>query len=394
MIPALRQAFNASFTPEAYARFLAGIDSLTGTHIPFRHNETPVFIDEALLDTMARSGQELLAQVVGNARYHALSDAIIPAQYRVRNEAACPLFVQADFGIIRNAAGALEPRLVEIQGFPSLYAYQPVMAETYRRAYGLDPTLKTLLSGLDLESYWALLRHAILGDQEPENVILLEIDPEHQKTACDFHITEQVTGVKAVCITKIRQEGRQLYYERDGQQVPIHRIYNRCIVDELERKGITAPFDWTADLDVEWAGHPNWYFRLSKFTIPFFDHPHVPRTLFLDRVESIPEDLDNWVLKPLYSFAGLGVSVGPTRAEVDAVTDRENWILQERVRWEPVIETPHGPTQVEVRIMYLWFEGGQPQPVNTIIRTGRGKMMGVDHNKGLDWVGASAAFYR
>jgi hypothetical protein len=183
-----------------------------------------------------------------------------------------------------------------------------------------------------------------------------------------------------------------LFYRRDGRRVAIERIYNRCIVDELDRLGVVAPFDWNANLDVEWAGHPNWYFRLSKFTIPFLKHAHVPETLFLDRVAHLPNDLENWVLKPLYSFAGLGVAVGPMREQVEQVANPADYILQRRMRWEPVIDTPEGPTQIEVRIMYLWFEGGDPQPVNTIVRTGRGKMMGVDFNKGLTWVGASAAF--
>jgi hypothetical protein len=55
-----------------------------------------------------------------------------------------------------------------------------------------------------------------------------------------------------------------------------------------------------------------------------------------------------------------------------------------------VIDTPEGATKIEVRIMYVWLEG--LRPVNTIIRMGRGAQMGVDHNKDMEWVGASAAF--
>ena len=35
------------------------------------------------------------------------------------------MFVQADFGLDQE----LRPPLVEIQGFPTLYAYQPLLAE-------------------------------------------------------------------------------------------------------------------------------------------------------------------------------------------------------------------------------------------------------------------------
>jgi hypothetical protein len=206
-------------------------------------------------------------------------------------------------------------------------------------------------------------------------------------------MTERKLGISTVCITKLKRDGRKLFYERDGKQIPVERIYNRTIVDELERRGIEPPFDWRDDLDVEWAGHPNFYFRISKFSLPFLKHPSVPRSLFLDRVEDLPDDLENWVLKPLYSFAGLGVSVGPSREEIDRIPpqERANWILQERIEFMPVIETPHGFTKAEIRLMYIWLD--KPVPVNTIIRMGRGKMMGVDHNKNMEWVGGSATLY-
>jgi uncharacterized protein (UPF0248 family) len=257
-------------------------------------------------------------------------------------------------------------------------------------AYDLDPSLRYLLSGLDLPGYKELLGRAILGGHDPENVILLEIDPQNQKTLADFILTERMLGVRAVCITAIRKEGRRLFYERDGRHIPIHRIYNRAIVDELERRAIAPAFDFRDDLDVEWAGHPNDYFRISKFSIPYLRHPSVPQTWFLDQLHHIPRDTANYVLKPLFSFAGLGVRIGPTRDEVTAIPQeqRRDYILQERVNFEPVIETPFGKTRAEIRIMYIWLD--ELLPVSLLVRMGRGAMMGVDHNKNMEWVGASA----
>jgi hypothetical protein len=234
------------------------------------------------------------------------------------------------------------------------------------------------------------LGRAILGGHHPENVILMEVDPLHQKTVADFLLTEKMLGVRAVCITKIRQEGRRLYYEVEGRRIPIQRIYNRAIVDELERRHIAPAFDLRDDLDVEWAGHPNDYFRISKFSIPYLHHPSVPRTWFLDKLAEIPPDTENYVLKPLFSFAGLGVRIGPPRDEVLAIPPerRADYILQERVNFEPVIDTPFGMTRAELRIMYIWLD--ELQPVSLLVRMGRGAMMGVDHNKNLEWVGASA----
>jgi hypothetical protein len=393
MIPSLRTQFNANFTPAKYRAFLRRMDEVCGTHVSFRLSETPCFFPKELIDRMAANGKELIRQLVGNPAYLAKSELAVPAEFKVPNEPAHPMFVQVDFGLVRDATGELQPKLVELQAFPSLYAYQGPLAEAYLDAYGLDRRLKYLLSGLEPSSYRELLRRAIVADHDPENVILMEIDPQHQKTLPDFLLTEQTLGVKTVDIVDIKKDGSRLYYDRGGKRVPIRRIYNRAIVDELERKNVKLDFDWRDDLDVEWAGHPNWYFRISKFSIPYLKHASVPKTWFLDRLSNIPDDLENYALKPLYSFAGLGVVIAPTRQDIAAIPaeKRPYYILQERMHFEPVIETLFGGTKAEVRVMYIWLD--ELVPVLTIIRMGRGLMMGVDHNKNMEWVGASAGFY-
>jgi hypothetical protein len=398
MIPSLRKQFNANFTPEKYKRFLQRVDDDCGTHVQFRLSETPCFFPKPLLDRMTADGKELVRQLVENPEYLKRSDASIPEEFRVPNEPARPLFVQVDFGLVRDARGELQPKLVELQAFPSLYAYQLSLAQDYIETYGLNrfeggQSLQFLLSGLNEASYRELLRTAIVGDQDPENVILMEIHPETQKTLPDFLLTEKMLSVRTVDIVAIKKDGSQLYYERDGRRIPIRRIYNRAIVDELQRKNVKLAFDWRDDLDVEWAGHPNWYFRISKFSIPYLKHESVPKTWFLDQVERVPHDLQNYALKPLYSFAGLGVVIAPKKEDIEAIPPekRADYILQERVHFEPVIETPFGLTKAEVRVMYIWQK--DLQAVLTIIRMGRGLMMGVDHNREMEWVGASAAFY-
>jgi len=420
MIPTLRADFNARWTPQRYRAFLAHLDRRAGTPVKFRVSETPCFLPQSLISQLATTGADLLRQLVDNPTYRAASDVTIPPEFRVPNEAPHPLFAAVDFNLIRNAAGELEPRLIELQGFPSLYGFQPAFAQSYVESYGLDPNLRIMADGSDLATYCARLRHAILAGHDPENVVLLEIHPLEQKTLPDFVVTERICGIRTVCITDVQKEGKQLFYLRDGRRTPIRRIYNRVIVDELQRKGVALPFRFTDELDVEWAGHPNWFFRISKFSLPYLQHPCVPRTWFLDKLPALPADLDNYVLKPLYSFAGLGVVVGPTRDDIASILParRHDYILQERMRFEPVIDTPHGPTQAEIRILYIWpedvgagFQTGPPQtapradlkirPYNdplhgmhlgpAIVRMGRGKMMGVDHNRDLEWVGASAA---
>jgi hypothetical protein len=399
MIESLRRQFNTNFTPEKYQAFLQRIDDACGTHVQFRLSETPCFFPKSLLDRMAEDGKKLIRQLVERPEYRAQSNASIPEEFRVPHEPEHPMFVQVDFGLVRDDAGELQPKLVELQAFPSLYAYQVTLAQSYIDVYGLNrfeggDGLQFFLSGLNARTYRELLRAAIVGTHDPENVILMEIHPQEQKTLPDFLLTEKMLGVRTVDIEAIKKQGRQLYYDRNGGRVPIRRIYNRAIVDELQRKQVKLGFDWRDDLDVEWAGHPNWYFRISKFSIPYLRHESVPKTWFLDQTETIPDDLQNYVLKPLYSFAGLGVVIAPTKADIEAIPEdkRAEYILQERVKFEPVIETPFGATKAEVRVMYVWQ--AELKAVLTIIRMGRGLMMGVDQNKNMEWVGASAGLWQ
>jgi hypothetical protein len=392
MIPDLRKRFNANFTPQKYQALLRLIENRCGAPVEFRISETPCFFPRPLLEKMCRYGNELIAQLT-TPDYLATSRRSIPPEFDVPNEAPHPLFVQVDFGLVRGLDGALEPKLVELQGFPSLYAYQPILSQAYVDVFDLGPDLRFLLSGLDLESYTRLLRAAVVAGEDPENVVLVEIDPRHQKTLPDFLLTEKLLGIKTVDIAEITREERCLYYKTNGKHVPIRRIYNRAIVEELVRRNTKLGFRFTDDLEVEWAGHPNWFFRMSKYSIPFLRHECVPETRFLGEARKMT-DLDNFVLKPLFSFAGSGINLHPTPSDVKRIPEehRSDYILQERIDFEPVIETPFGRTKAEIRIMYIWDR--HLVPVTTIIRMGRGQMMGVDHNKNMEWVGASAGFFQ
>jgi hypothetical protein len=392
MIPALRQQYNANFTPEKYQAFLKLMEQRCGVPVKFQLSETPCFLPKPLLDQMAQYGKELIQQL-GGLEYRKASFEAIPPDFNMPREAPHPMFIQVDFGLVRDAAGTLQPKLVELQGFPSLYAYQAMLSQVYQEVFELDENFRYLLSGLEWEGYKTLLRRAIVGDHDPQNVVLLEIDPQHQKTLPDFVLTEKLLGIPTVDITEIEKRGNELFYDRAGQRTAIKRIYNRAIVDELVRKKPKLNFNFIDDLEVEWAGHPNWYFRMSKFSLPFLKHLCVPKTQFLNRVEPVPDDLAHYVIKPLFSFAGLGVIMNPTKSDLANIPKdkRSQYILQERMEFEPVIETPFGGTKAEVRIMYIWLD--ELLPVMTIIRMGRGLMMGVDHNKNMEWVGSSAGFY-
>lgn len=407
MLDPFRDEFNARFTPEAYARLRDALNRATGTEIGFPVAETPVFFSRELLREMIEAGQELTRQLLDNAEYMRASLAAIPEQYCAADDTAHPHFMTVDFGLVQDAAGRLVPKLVELQAFPSLYGFQAVLAKQYVATYGLAPGLRWFLGGHDEESYWELMRRVIVGDHSPEQVVLAEVEPLGQKTLPDFRVHEERLGIGVVDIAKLRKEGRRLFYENGrGEWIPIARIYNRAIADEIERKGITLPFDLRDSLEVEWAGHPNWYFRISKFSLPWLVHETVPPAVFLDQwlddrtggvIRSrLPENRGQILLKPLYSFAGKGIQFAPSDDELARIPaqERRNYLLQERVEFQSVIRTPYGPTQTEVRIMYVWADGSPcMEPMISLARLGRGRMMGVDHNRGQRWVGGSAVLF-
>ncbi len=399
MIPALRESFNAAWSEARYRDLVTRLEARTGAPTGFPISETPCFFPRSLMDELSATGLELVAQLFDNPDARAAARAAVPSRFAGPNAESHPTFLQVDFGLVRGPSGAIEPRLVELQAFASLYGFQMALADAHGEAFDLDPSLGVCLGGLDRTQYHALVGAALLNGHDPANVVLMEIEPRRQKTWPDFAVTEQMWGIRAVDTTEIERDGRRLFYRRDGVRTPIARIYNRVIPDELERKNVPLPFDYRDDLDVEWAGHPSWYFQISKFSIPWLRHRSVPETRFLHQLDELPADRDRYLLKPLFSFAGGGIIFAPTDAQVAAIpaAERSNYILQERIQFAPVIATPAGPTQAEIRVMYvrapstsLRAGGYGFQPVLPLIRMGRGKMMGVDHNKGLRWVGASA----
>jgi hypothetical protein len=393
MISELRSDFNRQWTVGRYRRLLERLDSRCGAHVSFRVCETPVFIPADLIRLMEQSGGEIMEQLLGNAAYMAASDRAIPARFKVPREDSHPLFAAVDFGIEKKPDGLLAPRLIELQGFPTLYAYQPVLCQEYGAVYDFPAGLSQYAAGIVADEYGMLFRTAVVGKRAPENVVLLEIDPLQQKTLPDFLLTAKLCGISIVNVRDIVRKGRKLYYKKGATLIPVDRIYNRVIPEDLEASGARLPFKLSDDVEVEWAGHPNWFFRMSKFSLPFIKHPTVPKAMFLSDVTAPPGELRDWVLKPLFSFAGGGVKVSPDRFDIDSITGprRRDYILQERVEYAGVVDVPAGATKVEVRILYIWHE--RPVPVLNLVRLGRGTMMGVDQNKHMDWVGSSAGFW-
>ncbi len=391
----LRREFNDNFTKEKYAAFLADLDSKHPGAIEFRIAETPIFVPRNFKDKLL-DACEAIVDVIVDPNFKELTKHAIPAGEKVANENDHTHFICFDFGICENEAGELEPQLIEMQGFPSLFAYEIYLPEVFERHFPIPANYSSYLGGFTKDTYIQLLKDIILGDCAVENVVLLEIKPHEQKTRIDFYCTQDYLGIELVCLTELIQEGRNLFYLKDGKKTLIKRIYNRVIFDELQqqKEKLGGIVDITQDLDVEWVTHPDWFYRISKYTLPFINHPYIPRTYFLNELKQIPTDLENFVLKPLFSFAGQGVVIDVTQADIDKVQDPHNWILQRKVKYADVIQTPDVPAKAEIRIFYFWKDGeSRPVAAQHLARLSKGKMIGVRYNKDKEWVGGSLCYF-
>ena len=394
MIPELRRQYNDNFTNEAYQAMLDWMGGQYNHYPKFHVAETPVFYPEELRNRIFEACDHII-EVITAPDFAERSAPAIPPGESVPGQNDRPLFLQFDFGICEDELGNLTPQLVEAQGFPSLYFYQFLADRAYRKYFPIPPEYQARFGNRSEEEYMDLLRRAIIGDHPAENVVLLEIEPAGQTTRIDFIVAQAELGIKEICISEVELDGDKLYYQLNGQRTRIHRIFNRVIFDELKSKPhLKRTFNMIEQVDVEWAGHPNWFFLLSKYTLPFINSPYVPTTNFVSDLERYPEDLENYVLKPLYSFAGMGVDLHPTRESLDAIETPEHFILQRKVKYADVVATPDGPARVECRMMFVWPEDeARPILVNNLARLSKGEMIGVRYNQGKSWVGGSIGYF-
>ncbi|MFZ9208838.1 MAG: hypothetical protein ACO21X_07835 [Sediminibacterium sp.] len=396
MVPDQRNTFNQHFSEQKYAHLISELNKDFENAIDFRVAETPVFLDAACNQQMLDTCDYIIDKMV-DSNFTAQTNGAIPDNKNVPNQTAHPHFLAFDFGICLNKQNKLVPQLIEMQGFASLFGYQVLLDDAMRSAYEIHEPYTAYYSGLTKNTYLQKLQSVIVGNHDPKHVVLLEIKPHTQKTRIDFYATAAFTGIAIICITDIIKEGDTLLYKNSGgEKIEIKRIYNRIIFDELDQ----MPADIKdagrilfENLNVEWAGHPNWFYRISKFTMPLLQHPNIPGSYYVNQLACIPEDLENYVLKPLFSFAGAGVIIDVAKTDIESLPDPANWMLQQKVNYAPIIKTPTTPAKVEIRILYLWEEGAaRPFPAINIARLSKGKMIGVRYNQNETWVGGSIAY--
>ena len=396
MVSSIRNEFNSSFTEDNYQKYLAALHAPHPGHLDFRVAETPIYCDKEFTEKML-SACESIVDIIVRPEFMEESKRAIPSNVFVPGEEGIPNFIAFDFGICENDKGELEPQLIEMQGFPTLFAFQAFQGEVAKKYFKVPENYDNFLNGFTNETYLKLLKDILLNGHHPENVILLEIFPEKQKTRIDFYFTEDYVGIKQVCLSELIKKGNKLFYLKDGKETEVKRIYNRIIFDDLQQQSPEMQQQGKIlldHLDIEWVPHPNWFFRISKYTLPFINHPYVPETRFLNEVKDIPADLENYVLKPLFSFAGQGVIIDLVREDIDKVKDPENWILQRKVKYADIIQTPDGPAKAEIRIFYFWKDGeARPVATTNLSRLSKGKMIGVRYNKDKSWVGGSLVFF-
>ncbi|WP_029293523.1 hypothetical protein [Chryseobacterium hispalense] len=391
MISTYRKKFNQEFSQEKYNQIKEYLKQKSGLEPTFRISESPLFLTKDFEAKLIEASESIIDQI--KALPPDVLQKAIPDNCRVPNDTEKPHFFTIDFGICKNENGETEPQLIELQAFPSLYAFQRVFEDAFCDVYPFLSELRNTISPEDFKNH---LKGLIVGEENPENVVLLEIYPEKQKTAIDFTLTEKLLGIKTVCLTRVKKNGRKLYYENEGQLTEIKRIYNRVIFDELDRiPNLNTEFDFREDVDVKWITHPNWFFKISKFLLPILQHRFVPKSYFLNEFPET-EDLKNFVLKPLFSFAGSGVNLNPTQEITDAIEDKQNYILQRKVEYAPIFEDINGDfSKAEIRLLYIWSENNdRPILMENLARMTKAAMVNVDFNKkDAIWIGSSNAFF-
>ena len=396
MIPELRSRFNTNFSEEVYNKVVDSFEKEFAYRPTFKIAETPVFIDKALKAKLIQACEEITDTIV-RPDFKELSQGAVLAGQVVPNETGHTTFLQMDFGICIDDEGVVSPQLIEAQGFPSLYFFQHALAKNYLENYDIPAGYSHLFNGLSEEEYIEMLRKVIVGDSNPENVILLEVEPEKQNTAIDFIICKDLIGVPYVCVSDLIVEGKDVFYKNaEGRKIQVEKIFNRVIFDELiQRDDLEREFYFTKEAyNVTWIGHPHWFFRISKHTLPYLQSQYVPKSFFLNELEELPADLENYVLKPLYSFAGSGVMLNLNRHDLSMIKDKENYILQRKVKYAPVVDTLDIPAKLEVRMLMLWERGAErPVIVTNLCRLSKGAMIGVKYNKDKTWVGGSVGFF-
>lgn len=391
MIPEYRERFNKEFSNEKYRLMLDILAERGRTEPKFRVAESPVFLPKEFQEKLHVACGSIIEQIKKMPAGE-LQNAI-PDNCRVPNDTAKPHFLTIDFGICATDEGEIIPQLIELQAFPTLYGFQRELQTAYCEVY---PFLCDLRKNVTDEEYYSQLRKLIVGDENPENVILLEIFPHQQKTNIDFYITEEKLGIKTVCLTEVTKEGKSLFYNDNGKKTQIHRIYNRVIFDELDAiPDLKLQFDFREYADVTWVTHPNWFFKISKYLLPVLKSEFIPKSYFLS---DFPQDEDpaGYVLKPLFSFAGSGVNLEPTREILNGIEDKENYIMQKKVVYAPLFKDINGEfSKGEIRMLYIWQEDEEePRLMEHLIRLTKVAMVNVDFNrKDAIWIGGSTAFF-
>lgn len=396
MIADIRQGFNAGFKESYYENLKKDIEQSIGEPAAFRISETPVFISRVVKEKVFAACNSILEQIE-NLNFDEIRQRFVPKELQSPSPMGKPHFLAIDFGLCDDGSGTIVPQLIELQAFPSLLYYQPLLGKAYINNYQNAPfdRFHYFLNGHDEISYHKTVKKVILGDENPEHVILMELFPEKQKTRIDFWATQKALGIEVVCITKVIKQGRKLFYEKQGKRIPIHRIYNRVIFDDMQRlKDVHTDFNLYDDVDVEWITHPDWFFMISKSIMPLLDHRYIPKSYYLDDIPS-KFDYSKYVLKPLFSFAGHGINLNPDQNSIDKIEDRQNYLLQAKVNYAPLIKTnTEKNAKVELRILYVReSDDSELQPVINLTRMGKGALINVSHLTDDTWIGSSISFF-
>lgn len=396
MIRSTRELFNQSFSKEKQRHIQSYFNNNYPNQLGFKLSESPIFISNNLQEKLFAVSESIIHQIVNQT---ILTDfSRVPANQNVPNCKGKPHFLAIDFAICKNNNQEIEPQLIELQAFPSLFFYQVSLAQQFQQQYPFLNDFNFLLNHHSTKDYTQHLQELITANQPPENTIILELFPEQQKTKIDFSITKEHLGIETVCLTKIIKKGKTLYYQKNNQEIKINRIYNRLIFDDLEQyPDLKTQFNLTDNVEVDWVTHPNWFFVISKAILPKLQHQYIPKSYFVnDFPDNEINNLSNYVLKPLFSFAGQGVNLNPKQEDINKIQNKKDYILQKKVAYAPVFKDINNDfSKAELRLLYTWMpEDDLPKAAISLVRMSKSAMINVSHNQKSEvFTGSSVAFF-
>lgn len=390
MFTKIREQFNAVFDISQSKNIWDDIDKEFPGYRDFKIAEIPVFLDNELKSKLLMAGNTCLDVILA-------PDFIqknMGSEFQFGQKNSKPDFICLDFAITLNEHDEFIPKLIEAQGFPTLLGFQQYLTGKFKKHCQIPSGFTSHFNRINAfhfsEKIGSILK------QYGDDTVLLEAYPEKQRTRLDFKLTEAYWGIKTVCLSQIEANSGKLYYKTGDNLKPINAIYNRVIIEEVVKTypELLTKIELLKEVEVSWISHPDWYYLISKAALPLFKGPYVPSSKIFYKGDDIPENLEDYILKPLFEYGGDGVQLDLNQSIFESCLENVPYLLQQKVRYADCILLPNGQKRkAEIRLIY-GQEPSKKRPtlLANLTRLSDSGWMNTSQNF-TDFTGGSIAFF-